>query len=198
MGSGHHTWHHFPKILLNFIDSHSFKHHHCVSGSYAQLCTPEPFHSIPILPAVTVSTRDLNLVKLELVSFQVLLPLITSSLPTVQVHKLTSDSSTPYAPELHPIVGISLHKMSRIFTTQSWSFFWPDHLLTSSLVNSSAHTVTSLSFISCNISAAKKILPLCSTLETLDLPVFPQPASLWAQDCTAAEPALHYWKGEGG
>lgn len=45
VGSGHDIWHNFPKTLLNFIDSYSFKCHHHVSDCDTQPCTPEPFHS---------------------------------------------------------------------------------------------------------------------------------------------------------
>lgn len=67
-------------------------------------------HFIPFQsqPAVTISTRDLNLVKLELVSSQAQLPLITSSLPTVRVHKLTSDSHNALCTRVAP---------------NSWNFF---------------------------------------------------------------------------
>lgn len=60
----------------------------------------KPFHSVPIRPAVTVDTRDLNLLKLKLVSSQALLPLITSSLPTVQIHKLTYGSYNALSPRV--------------------------------------------------------------------------------------------------
>lgn len=85
LGSEHDTWHHFPKILLNFIDFHSFECHHCLSDSYTQLCIhSNHFIQFQFWPAVTVNTRDLNLVKLKLVSSQALLPLITSSLPQLK------------------------------------------------------------------------------------------------------------------